>query len=847
MPRTGFRKNFLAGTGLIFCLLACITVHADNPEIEQLLDQARELRKSSPENARITAEKALMLARGNDALEYQAQALRSMAYSGLQLAQYDKAHDDALIAYEIARNLSDDLLLGKTANMLALTLYFRDQYDEALKYYLAALQAYKQAEFLEGQANVNNNMALIYQNRGNYTQALEHHREAMEINRKIGNLTGLSDSLNNTGIIYSDWQNETQALEHHQEALNIRRELEHKPKILQSLVNLSGVQLDLENYPEAEKLSSECVNLAQEIKARRDMAFCQVNLAHALKNQAELTEALEVAKTALMTAREIENSRAEVDANYVLADIHATLGDFGKSSTFAQSTLQLAEKYEYINSQMDAHELLATVFEKKGQYKPALEQQKLALNIRKKLFDEQTQRNLLQLHQQYQTDKKASELALLKKTNELQAIQNKSQQTTTQVLFLGLFSVFLMLMLAVVMLRLNTRNTRLAEEARTAAERANHAKSEFLAQMSHELRTPLNAILGFSQLLTRQIENPRHKTQADEINKAGNHLLELINEILDLARIESGRMDLSMEWNDLADVLDQCHSLVNPLAQQRDMSLGFPDKLAGQMVWADFTRLKQVLLNLLSNAIKYTEKGGSVSLSVVPSGDHLRISVTDTGKGLEEEEIRRLFVPFDRLGEDGESEGTGIGLVITKRLIEQMQGTIEVQSRKGKGSTFSVTLKAKTAKEATQSRDQEKDQAREEAISNRQAKIVYIEDNPTNRTLVESLLGTQRPSIQLLLAEDGETGVEMVISEKPDLVLLDIHLPGIDGFETLRRIRLDDNCATIPVIALSAAAMPADIERGRAAGFRDYLTKPFNFEHLLSTIDRMIKHSGSSE
>jgi signal transduction histidine kinase/CheY-like chemotaxis protein len=377
------------------------------------------------------------------------------------------------------------------------------------------------------------------------------------------------------------------------------------------------------------------------------------------------------------------------------------------------------------------------------------------------------------------------------------------------------------------------------------AEKANRAKSDFLSSMSHELRTPLNAILGFAQLMESGSPPPTisQKGRIDQILKAGWYLLELINEILDLALIESGKVPLSLEPISLADVVRECQAMIEPQAQTRGIRITFPRFEVPYFVQADRTRVKQVLINLLSNAIKYNKVGGMVDVDYIASTpERIRMLVKDTGEGLTPENIAQLFQPFNRLGkETGVEEGTGIGLMVSKRLVELMKGEIGVESTVGKGSVFwiELNLTAEPQLAAAAAEPTAVAQAQVHAAA-RLRTLLYVEDNPANLMLVEDLIA-RRPDIRLLSAADGERGVQIARASRPDVILMDINLPGISGVQALRILAEDPATAHIPVIALSANAMPHDIEKGLEAGFFRYLTKPIKVNEFMDTLDVALK------
>jgi len=387
---------------------------------------------------------------------------------------------------------------------------------------------------------------------------------------------------------------------------------------------------------------------------------------------------------------------------------------------------------------------------------------------------------------------------------------------------------------------LQNKNVEL-ERARRLADHANQAKSDFLSSMSHELRSPLNAILGFAQLLESGTPQPTPTQNASiaQILKGGWYLLELINEILDLALIESGRLSLSLEPTSLRDVLQDCQAMIEPLAQQKGVRLKFATVDNACFVNADRTRLKQVLVNLLSNAIKYNRPGGTAEVTYQQYAlGRLRISVRDSGEGLTAAKIEQLFQPFNRLGQEtGAEEGTGIGLVVSRRLVELMDGEIGVTSSVGVGSVFWFELDA--ASEPKLEPDEQAAfalHAPPEPSDGRVHTVLYVEDNKANMALVVQL-AARRPNLRLMGAEDAMRGIAMARAHQPDMILMDINLPGISGMQALTILREDATTQHIPVLALSANAMPRDIERGLAAGFFRYLTKPIRVPEFMAALD----------
>ncbi len=409
------------------------------------------------------------------------------------------------------------------------------------------------------------------------------------------------------------------------------------------------------------------------------------------------------------------------------------------------------------------------------------------------------------------------------------------------------------------------------EHSKLMAEKANLAKSDFISSMSHELRTPLNAILGFSQLLEASIPPPTaiQTMRIEQVHKAGLHLLELINEILDLAVIESGKLALSPEPLSLKKVMLECQAMMEPQAEKCDIKLTFPkfdiscfecqammEPQAGKhdikltfpkfdipcLVRADRTRLKQVLINLLSNAIKYNREHGTVEVKCATTASgHIRIGVKDSGVGLPPEKIAQLFQPFNRLGqESGGVEGTGIGLVVTRRLVDLMEGTIGVESTVGVGSEFWIELIQSNTPQLAAETTLPAELSPKVHGNSGQRILLYVEDNPANLLLVEQII-EGHPRLNMMSARDGSTGVALARAHLPDVILMDINLPGISGIEAMNILRKDPATKHIPIIALSANAMLRDIENGLEAGFFLYLTKPIKINEFMDALDRALE------
>jgi signal transduction histidine kinase/ActR/RegA family two-component response regulator len=679
---------------------------------------------------------------------------------------------------------------------------------QAFDFVNRSLEIRLEIDDVKGQIKCLINLSILQVRMANNNQALEYVLKAYKTlkNYKSNDYDLEARCLISLGNVYEELGNDKTALDFFVEAGELAQKYNIRSAEVFAVVNAGQIYNKLKQFEPALISFNRALNIARGIRMPSGALFAYQGLGKTYNSSGKYLESLEAYLQSLALARNIVDRDSEIIALLGLGVNQRSLGRYEVATAYFQEAQTLARTTDLKKHVQDSIHELAQTYEMAGDPTKALAFFKEYTRLEKEIFNAEAEKKSRDLALQFDLERSQTKA-------ELYRVRSEAYQQSAQ-----------------------------------SADQANRAKSEFLSRMSHELRTPLNAILGFAQLLGISSLNDGDRESVEQISKAGKHLLGLINEVLDIARIEAGRIDLLLEAVNPVDVVRESLDLIRPLADQAGVQLLGSESLNGQyLVSADRQRLKQVLINLLSNAVKYNKKAGSVTVWLeLPVAGRLRLNVTDTGIGIPSAKLEDLFVPFERLGaEQSKVEGSGIGLALTKRLAEAMGGQIGVNSVIGQETTFYIELPiAQEPRPQLEVQKVDHLEAREEVVQ--KSTVVYIEDNAANVRLVQMILAN-RPNVNLLTATDGLSGLELVERQQPDLVLLDLHLPDIEGDEVLKRLQSNPCTKAIPVVILSADATLEQTTKLLEAGARRYLTKPFDVRTFLAVLDEVQQGSASQE
>ncbi|MGB3074972.1 MAG: tetratricopeptide repeat protein [Chitinophagales bacterium] len=761
--------------------------------------------------------------------------------------------------------------IANAYNNIGIICVYQGNSAEALKNYWAALKIQNEIGNKQGSANAYNNIGLIYEDQGNYPEALKNYFLALKISEEVADKQGMAGPYNNIGNVYLRQDNYSEALKNYSAALKINEETGDKKKIATSYGNVGNAYLRMRNYTEALKYQFSSLKISEEIGNKQNMATANDNIGDIHSKQGDYDQALKNYFSALKIQEEIGEKRGAAISTINIGDVYTKQKLFNKALPFLKKGLSLAKEDENNDAVKGAYLFLAEASADMHDYKSAYEYHQLYSDIKDTLLNIENNKQIAQMQAQYAGEKKDNQIALLNKDKNIQE-QKVTQQKFIRNVFIG--GLILILLLTALLFNrymikikanhlLEEKNTQIeaekgrAETSQLRAEKSEKFKEQFLANMSHEIRTPMNAIVGMTNLVLNSKLDEQQHTYMDAIKKSSHNLLVIINDILDLSKIEAGKMEFEKINFKLQDVLNQVYSTLRFKAEEKSLKLNIEtNEEVPSVIVGDPVRLNQILLNLAGNAIKFTEKG-SVTIDVKnqtlginnqETEDHIEsicnlvFTVSDTGIGIPEERIDTIFESFNQADRDTFRKygGTGLGLGISKYLIDLQGGSIAVKSKQGEGSSFTFLIPYQVGTiEGLQSETKTIDELQKSKLGN--LRILLAEDNYFNQIVLVDTLQVLLPGITVEVAANGREAIEKLKSQHFDLVLMDVHMPEMNGLEAVHIIRetLPSPLNKIKIIALTASVTKAEITNCYEAGMDDYVPKPFEQEELVSKIAKL--------
>lgn len=747
------------------------------------------------------------------------------------------------------------------------------KYGEALVIHSLALKFAEKYDNQVLEARCNNNLGVVYRRMDDYQNATDCHLKALIISEKLKDEHGIAVALNSLGNIEYLLGNYIKALEHFSRSLNIEERVDSRRGIAINLNNIGNVYFKWGDFRRALDYYKQSLKVNSEINSLRGISICYNDIGNVYLEIGNYVKALE----SFMKSHELDENLG--DSRYLsgsfsnVGKAFASLGEYDKALIYFNRGLELAMSINVKSMIRDINAEISSVYENKGNMTEALVHYKRSMIYKDSILNDENQRNIAHLQALFEKERMENQVQLLQNMTEIQDLELNRKKITSRIAVGGL--IFLFILSAVIIWAysnklksnrlLKTKNEQLGMarvdlqkytqqliEAKDLAEQANRTKSQFLANMSHEVRTPLNSIIGFTELLGNQIKDKKQLVYLESIKSSGNNMLSLINDILDLSKIEAGKMQFDFVPVSLKDLLDELKQIFSlRIAQKKLNFLIDVDQSMPDFLILSEMRLRQVLFNLIGNSIKFTEKG-YVRIGVRPDKTYinkvdLSIEVEDTGVGISPEERKDIFEAFRQgsLNHSKEAGGTGLGLTISRRLVEMMNGEMFLESEPGCGSKFTVILRGVEIVEQ-QAKVKGTKAFNYKEIEFEPSRVLVVDDVDTNRMLIKEIL--EKTNIEVIEASNGKEALDIAAEEKPELILLDIRMPVMNGFETLAKLRENPDIANIPVVALNAAGMREDQGKISRYDFNGYVLKPVQIDELFQEIIKFLKHSvGSHE
>jgi signal transduction histidine kinase/CheY-like chemotaxis protein len=770
-------------------------------------------------------------------------ALHNIGLTYMNQGDYDRALNHFNRSLKIDEEFDDNEGIAITLDNIGSIYWRQGEYDQALEYYNQSLKIHEDMGNKRGIASSLVDLGKIYKSKGNYEQALDHYSRSQKINEEIGNKRGTASSLHSIGVIYQDQRDYSKALGYYSRSLNIFEELGNKGGIASTLNTIGYLYQSQSDYLQAINHYNRSLKFMEEIGYQHGLATVLNNLGALHKEQGDYIQAMTHFSRSLKIHKEMGHKKETAYTLDNIGSIFREQGNYPQAISYGERALRRVREMGDLKILQNVTRNLYKSYKATGRSASALEMHELYISTRDSLKSEENQKATIrfEFEQKALRDSLAQVEASLQQELAFQEQLHQKDQSRNAILAFGLIA----LILAVGFYARNRfvqRTNAQLKAAKSRAERSEAVKEQFLANMSHEIRTPMHAISGMIKILERNEHAKAQKVFLDAMHKSSDNLIVLLNDILDLSKIEAGKLDVEKIPMQPAEVMDTVEKILRYKAEEKSLSFSFEiDESVPNWVMGDPTRLNQILTNLAANAIKFTEKG-SVSISLNKKNDFLLYEVRDTGIGIAEDKLLSVFDAFEQA--EGSTTrrfgGTGLGLSISRQLVELMGGNIWAESKVGKGSAFFISLPLIAVEgEVTDKQSLSEEQIMEMGTALSSKRILLAEDNQFNQMIAADDLEYYAQGIQVDIVENGRLALEKTKSGEYDLILMDVQMPEMDGIEASLKIREWEQAndkAPIPIIAMTASLLKSEVNLCLEAGMDNYIPKPYEAEELVGTI-----------
>ncbi|MEQ9064783.1 MAG: tetratricopeptide repeat protein [Vicingaceae bacterium] len=767
----------------------------------------------------------------------------------------DKAFEMANKQAALAEKTGSQLYLAQAILNQGRLHAVKGERDKAMELYNTSINISEEIGDKKGMASSLNNIGNIYWYRGDYAKAMDYHTRSLKIKEEIGDKKLISSSLGNIGNIYSTQGDYAKAMDYYTRSLKISEEIGDKKDIASFLINIGVIYENRGDYAKAMDYYTRSLKISEEIGDKKGIALSLNNIGVIYGNdEGDYAKALDYHTRSLKIKEEIGDKEGMAFSLNNIGNNYSLQGDYTKAISYGERALTIAQEVGGIHNIKNASESLYQSYKARGQCSKSLEMHELFITMKDSMLSEESERAVIQQEYKYNYEKEKLADSLVQiETNlkiELAHQEQISKKNQTRNILVG---TSLLVLLAAGGLFARVRHIKKsnaaleiakskAEDERNRAERSEHFKKQFLANMSHEIRTPMNAVLGMTSLTLDTQLNEKQTKYLSAVKKSSENLLVIINDILDLSKLEAGKMELEKIPFNIGEQIQQVYDTLRFKAEEK--SLVFETSISKdvpRVLIGDPSRLNQVLINLAGNSIKFTERGRvSVSVSVREENKEkttILFKIADTGIGIPKDKVGKLFSAFQQVeaGTARKYGGTGLGLSISQTLVELQGGRIEIDSEEGKGSTFYFSIPYDVASEKGMAQLQRKHLVDSSNLTG--LRVLIAEDNELNQIVIEDTLRVLIKDVHIDMAENGKIVLDKLSQADYDMVLMDVNMPEMDGHEATKAIRkLDNDKKNIPIIALTASVLSSDIHQCLESGMNDYIPKPFKREELLSTL-----------